>query len=186
MTIVRSPNIASPIDPIGIDKCIYLFNIHLSNIAWTEDLYLRAYANKTNDIDLPQVYEGNGKYHTVTPDNKKTSTSYWVISDMDNRSDSRNKINKATYDFGLIFNANLELIDKAKYINMDFTENLISDVYNSMLSFNQNGYSLQIDSITRKEEEIWREFKIQYNKNYLQAPLTGFRINGTLTLNPCI
>jgi len=182
-------NAAPPTNPVEIDKAIYELQVVLSlNLNWLTHAYARCYRHieKTSKkLYLPEVYIGGEKrsYVPVTPDNDKKGLVFFVVGKEKDEDFEQYKSNFIKWETGIIFWANMHLIDPALLDNMNFTQNLIRDA-REVLTKKLGGLSfgLRIKNIETEFKEIFREFTLDETNEYLRAPYTGFRVNCEITL----
>lgn len=180
-----------PLQPIEIDYAVYdLQTKFKTNIDWLSHSYGKAYRvekDKNGDrLYLPQIYISNtdGKYSLtpVTPDNDKKGILFFVVEKERPVNYESNTENQLTYNVGLVFWTNLELIDAVLVANEDFTQTLIKEarglLTNGLLGA---GYRVVINEITRDLKEVFKEFTLNEYR-YNQIPYSAFRINITITL----
>lgn len=181
-----------PLQPIEADYAIYDLQTKLkTNLLWISHAYGRAYKVKKENTDgraliLPMVYVSNtdGKYSytPVTPDNDKKGTVFFVVEKEKPLNFESNTTNYLTYNVGVVFWVNLELVDKEWVKNEDFTQSLIREargvLTNKLLGA---GYKLKIQEIVREQNEVFKEFSLN-DYDYNRLPFTAFRINTTVTL----
>lgn len=187
----QQPNVPTLVDPIEIDKAIMDLQLRLDlNLTWLSHEYGRAYRHlkiqNNNRVYFPEVYTGKQDdkymYYRPTPDNDKSGLCFFVVGDETNDF-AENQHNYLTYDLGIVFWANLKLIDDSKLNTELFTQNLIKEV-REVLTRKLIGtfYKLKIERVVREFSQIYSEFTIDEKENYLMAPYQGFRFNCTIEL----
>lgn len=180
-----------PVQPIEIDYAVLdLQNKFKTNLSWLSHSYGKAYRIDKQGAEkrliLPEVYVGNtdGKYTLmpVTPDNDKQGAVFFVIDKERPLTSDANSQNYLTWNVGIVFFANMELINKSFADNQDFTQNLIKEVRdvltNKLLGV---GYKANIIDVPREHNEIFKEFLLQ-DRRYVIMPFTAFRFNVNITL----
>jgi len=188
MAKLRVPNVPAATMAIEIDKAINEIGIVLDlNLSWLENSYGRAFRFldiKGKRLYFPEVFIGSEKkYHRVTPDSKLKSTCFFVVGKEENEFEANQK-NYLKYRVGIVFWANLKVIDSALNQTEDFTQNLIRDA-RRVLTEKVGGkdFSFKIINAERDHREIYREFNLEEDLDeYFRKPMTGFRINLDLTL----
>lgn len=181
-----NPDINPPLIAVEIDKFIFDTQLLLSlNLDWLSNPYGRCYRHVKQEnytkLYLPEVYKGNNNYLTVTPDNKKKGQCFFIVSKGDYLDAHKFQTSKIKYTVGVVFNCNLQKINKDASLNEDFTQNLIRDA-RQVINFNST-YELKFISEEREEREIYREFSTDDLQRYLHSPLTAFRLNFEVVLN---
>lgn len=184
MIKLQNPNIPAPLEAIEIDKAIYLLQMLLdTNLSWLTNSYGRSYRHidkSSNRLYFPEIYIGGDEnsYYRVTPDNDKKGTCFFVVSKEDNYDFEINQSNYLRWDVGIIFWVNLKLINKQLLKTEIFTQNLIRDV-RYVLTRKSGGFpfSLKIKTVEREFREIYKEFTLNENEDYLRSPFSGFRFN---------
>ena len=179
-----------PLQPIEIDLAVLDLQMKLkTNLAWLSHSYGKAYRiDKQGDekrFILPEVYVGNkdNKYTLmpVSPDNDKMGSVFFVIE----------KEKQLTYDIGqnflnwnvgIIFFANMQLINKSFVDVHDFTQNLIKEVRDVLTNkLIGSAYKLTNSEVVREPNEIFREFILQ-DRRFVILPFTAFRFNTSITM----
>lgn len=190
MTKIQNPIVPLATSSIEIDTVVFDIQTKLdTKLNWLTNAYGRAYRHiKRKDNKLmyfPEVYIGADKgissYYRVTPDNDKKGTCFFVI-DKEQNDFNENQYNFLTHNVGIVFWVNLKLINENLLDTEIFTQNLISEVRNvltrEMLGTN---YKLKIDEVVREFKEVYKEFSINEDENYMLAPFQAFRFNCTVT-----
>jgi len=108
---------------------------------------------------------------------------FFVVGNEDNNDFEANTFNYLTWNVGIVFSANLRLIDSSLLETEYFQQNLIKDV-RDVLTRKISGlsFSLKITSVTTKFNEIYSEFSLDDSEGYLRSPMTGFRFNVQIVL----
>lgn len=183
MTDLQNPSVPPPIQAIEIDKAIFDIQLLLeTKLSWLSHNYGRCYKFKeqrTQKLYFPQIYIGDNNYFTVTPDNDKKGMCFFVVGKERIRNFQQYEQNFITWEVGIIFNVNLELINNPLSKNELFTQNLISDVRKVLTN---SGLNIEIKEVVRDFRDIYREFSLSEDEQYLRAPLQGFRFNCEITL----
>ena len=184
MIKLQNPNIPAPLEAIEIDKAIYLLQMLLdTNLIWLTNSYGRSYRHidkSGNRLYFPEVYIGGdaNDYYRVTPDNDKKGTCFFVVDKEENYDFEINQSNYLRWNVGIIFWVNLKLINKQLLKNEIFTQNLIRDV-RYVLTRKSGGlpFGLKIKTVEREFRDIYKEFTLNENEDYLRSPFSGFRFN---------
>jgi len=179
-----------PLQPIEIDLAVNIIQKKLSGVLpWCTHVYGRSYrieeATENMRLVVPQVYVGkiDNKYFMlpVTLDNDKHTTVFFAISKERPYKFEPNTTNLLQYSVGVIFSANLALIDPVLAANEDFTQLLIKQVRDVFTNgFVGDPFKIQIEEITRDPAEVYREFRLNDNK-IGQPPFSVFRVNLTVS-----
>ncbi len=131
----------------------------------------------------PEIYVSSGqdvndRYIRLTPDNKLKGLFFFVVS-----SGKENGDGFMTYNVGIIFSANLELIDPAKYKNYLFTQELIAQARKILKGCEYNfDFKFEIKEETRDTRDTFKEFTVDDSNQYNRAPMQCFRFNLTMTV----
>ena len=189
MTKLQNPDIPVPQRAIEIEKAVYEMQMLFeTNLNWLSHGYARVYRHldaKSKRLYFPEVYIGGSehKYFRPTPDNDSTGMCFFVVNKEENRGYEAFSHNYLTWRVGIIFQANMKLIDEALIQTENFTQNLISDV-RGLLTRGSRGLSFtpKIINVEQEFREIYREFTLEEKEGYLRSPQTGFRINLDVTL----
>jgi hypothetical protein len=187
---VQNPTIPTATQAKGIDSIILDLQTHLdTELVWLTNGMGRAYrlskvrTNQTT-VFLPEVYLGVANrydYFAATPDNDKQGQNIFFVGDAILPDQQKGFYGWLEYEVGIIFNANLELIDSALLVSEDFTEHLIQDVREALIrDLVGKSYRLNIDSITREFDDVYAEFDVSRDRGIAHAPLTHFRVNCTI------
>lgn len=185
----QEPSIPSPISAIEIDKAIYELQLRLdTNLSWLSHNYGRAYRHIDKNkkmLYFPEIYVGGKQksYFRVTPDNDKSGMCFFVVGKEDDYDFTKFHKNYLSWNVGIVFSVNLDLINPTLLQNEIFTENLIRDV-RDVLTMKLGGMSfgLEIKEVVREFSEIYREWSLSEDEEYLRAPMQGFRFNCTLNM----
>jgi hypothetical protein len=181
---------AEPLQPTEIDLAVYTMrNIFKNNLTWLSHAYGRAYRYKPEDLDgrnMPFVYAGNtdGKYSlmNVAPDNDKSGTLFFVVGKERPLNYNQNLQGFMNWNVGIVFWANLELINKELSNTEDFTQTLVKEVRKVIRdNFLGIGFAFDLQEITRDFFEVFAEFDIKDKKAGIM-PFSCFRINAILTI----
>jgi len=186
---LQDPSVTLPTALVGIDRVVNDIQLKLdTNLIWLTHDYGRMYRNvkKSNGSTLffPEIYLGGKEYYRPTPDNDKKGMIYFVVGQEETPEFLSDSYNYLTYDIGIVFWVNLGLIDPALLQTEIFTQNLIEEARNvvSRRLFG-GGYKFTLNNIQREFSQIYKEFPtIKEEEDYLRAPYSGFRINGTVQL----
>lgn len=188
---VQNPTIPTATQAKGIDAIILDLQTHLdTELVWLTNGMGRAYRlskvrTDQTTVFLPEVYLGVANrydYFAATPDNDKQGQNIFFVGDASMPDQQKGFYGWLEYEVGIIFNANLELIDSALLVTEDFTEHLIQDVREALIrDLIGKSYRLTIDSITREFDDVYAEFDVSRERGVAHAPLTHFRVNCTIT-----
>ena len=181
---LQDPQIPPPIQAIEIDKAIYELQMVLdTNLNWLTHAYGRSYRfieKVEKRLYIPEIYKGGAKYDyvRVTPDNDKQGTCFFVVGKEINYDYSAHQKNNLKYNVSIIFWVNLKTINEPLLQNEIFTQGLIRDVRRVLT---QKGgaieYSYKLLSVEREFKEVYKEFKLKEEEDYLRSPYDGFRFN---------
>lgn len=186
MINLQNPSIPLPTTSIEIDAVVLDIQAKLdTNLLWLTNSYGRAYRHiKRKDGGLmyvPEVYVGIKKgvptYTPMTPDNDKKGMCFFSVG-KEEIDFSENEYNFISHSVGIVFWVNLKSINNNLLSTELFTQNLISEV-RSILTRKLVGanYKLEIENVVREFGEVYREYSIQEEENYLVAPFQAFRFN---------
>lgn len=191
MIALQHTNELQPIQAIEIDWAVKDMQALLkSKLNWLTHPYGRAYRidkqGEEKRFVLPEVYVGNtdGKYSLtpVTPDNDKKGISFFVVGRERPLTKDLVASNYLAWEVGLVFWVNLDLINKELAKNEDFTQLLIKDVRRVIMrDLLGSGYKVEITTVDREYNEIFREFTLQ-ERRYVVMPYSAFRFNLIVTL----
>lgn len=184
MINLQNPQIPAPIQAIEIDKAIYELQILLdTKLNWLTHSYGRAYRfveKVEKRLYIPEIYVGGDKfsYTKVSPDNDKKGTCFFIVGKEENYDYSQHQKNNLRYDVGIVFWVNLKLINEALLKNEVFTQNLIRDV-RDVLTMQAGGlsFSFKLKTVEREFSQIYKEFNLKEEEDYLRSPYDGFRFN---------
>lgn len=187
MTNLQNPNIPPPTVAVEIDKAIYNLQMKLDmKLDWLTHSYGRAYRHmekKEKKLYFPEIYIGEKQYHRVTPDSEKKGMLFFVVGKEQDNDFETHQHNYLTWDVGIIFWVNLELINAGVLSTEIFTQNLIKDVRHILtMQLGGIGFGLKIKDVVRELNEIYKEFTLSEDEEYLRAPYSGFRFNVSITL----
>lgn len=201
MVNLQNPNIPTPVAGIEIDKAIYQLQLKLdTNLNWLSHSYGRAYRHMEKNkkfLYFPEIYIGGEKnsYFRVTPDNDKSGMCFFIVGKEENYDFDEFHQNYLKWKVGIVFNVNLSLINSLLLQNELFTQHLIRDVRNVLtMKMGGIGFTLKLINIEREFGEIYREFNLQEENEYLRSPMQAFRVNCEIILqedcnnvsyNPC-
>lgn len=188
MTPNQNPVIPPPTMAIEIDRFIYECQLMLStHLTWMSNPYGRVFRFREQagkKLYYPEVYKGNNNYLNVQADNDKTGQCYFIAWKEKNTFNS----NLLTYEVSVVFQVNLDLIDKNLKNNELFTQNLIAQSRQILTTYgisNTSALSLTINDIHRDQREVYKEFYFEeeYNK-FNRSPLQCWRVNMVVELAP--
>lgn len=183
------------VNPVEIDKACEDIRLLLKNeLTWIShpfhiaQRFLKRDANSGKTFFYPETYvkKSTNKgydYHRLTPDNDYKGMFFFMVGPETQNDYTDVEKNFLTYNVGIIFSCNLELIDKARLNDYLFTQDLIKSVRRT-LTDNAPRFTFRynIRSITRDLRECYREFSLDDIEQYNRAPLQCFRIDLLLTL----
>lgn len=191
MIALQHTNELEPIQAIEIDWAVKDMQALLkSKLSWLTHPYGRTYRidkqGEEKRFVLPEVYVGNtdGKYSLtpVTPDNDKKGISFFAVGRERQLTKDLVASNYLAWEVGLVFWVNLDLINKELAKNEDFTQLLIKDVRRVIMrDLLGSGYKVEITTVDREYNEIFREFTLQ-ERRYVVMPYSAFRFNLIVTL----
>jgi len=179
-------------NPIEIEQATNEIRLMLSELDWISHPYhtaQRFYRKDANGKQFyyPETYVGSKdsvkyKYHRLTPDNDYSGMFFFIVGNEENDF-AANQHNFLTYNVGIIFSANLKLINKEALKDGLFTQKLIRSVRrkltDGMIMFD---FQYKIKTITRDLKEVYREFVLDDLEQYNKAPLQCFRVDLQITL----
>ena len=185
----QNPTIPTPTQAKGVDAVILDLQTHLdTNLVWLTNGQGRAYRlskikgnNKT--IYLPEVYLGTDRYSyfPATPDNDKKGQSLFITDTSTFPNQQLGFYGIKEFDLGIIFTANLSLIDATLLQTEDFTEHLIIDVQQALIrGLLGKPYRLTINEVLTDFEDVYSEFEVSKDRGIAHTPLTHFRFNCTI------
>jgi hypothetical protein len=188
---VQNPTIPTATQAKAIDSIILDLQTHLdTELVWLTNGMGRAYRlskvrTDQTTVILPEVYLGVANrydYFAATPDNDKQGQNIFFVGDATLPDQQKGFYGWVEHEVGIIFSANLKLIDSALLVTEDFTEHLIQDVREALIrDLVGKSYRLNIDSITRDFDDVYAEFDVQQERGIAHAPMTHFRVNCTIT-----
>lgn len=184
MINLQDPIIPAPIQAIEIDKAIYDLQLLLdTKLNWLTHAYGRSYRfveKVEKRLYIPEIYVGgeNYDYTRVSPDNDKKGTCFFVVGKEENYDYLQHQVNNLRFDVGIVFWVNLKAINDPLLKNEIFTQNLIRDVRN-VLTMQAGGlsFSFKIKDVEREFRQVYREFTLKEEEDYLRSPYDGFRFN---------
>ena len=185
----QNPTIPTPTQAKGVDAVILDLQTHLDvNLAWLTNGMGRAYRlskikGNNKIIYLPEVYLGTDRYSyfAATPDNDKKGQSLFITDSSTFPNQQLGFYGIKEFDLGIIFTANLSLIDDTLLQTEDFTEHLIIDVQEALIrGLLGKSYRLTISEVLTDFEDVYSEFEVSTDRGVAHAPLTHFRFNCTV------
>lgn len=184
MINLQDPQIPAPIQAIEIDKAVYELQTLLdTKLDWLTHAYGRAYRfieKVEKRLYIPEIYVGGEDfdYYRVSPDNDKKGTCFFIVGKEDNYDYATHQRNNLRYDVGIVFWVNLKAINENLLQNENFTQLLIRDV-RDVLTMQAGGlsFSFKIKTVEREFRQIYREFNMREEEDYLRSPYDGFRFN---------
>ena len=184
MINLQNPTIPNPLEAIEVDKAVYELQLLLdTKLDWLTYSFGRAYRfldKNGKKMYFPEVYKGgsNFSYTRVTPDNDKKGTCFFVVGKEEVFDYEPHQKNFLKYNLGILFWVNLKKINEGLLQNEIFTQNLIRDVRRVLTTQGgAKGYSFKLKSVEREFKEIYKEFTLNEEEDYLRAPYSGFRFN---------
>lgn len=188
MTNNLNPVIPPPTMAIEIDRFIYEMQLLLSTrLAWLSNDYGRVYRfvePAEGKLYIPSVYQGENRYLSMHPDKAKQGQCYFVANTEDVHYDA----SLLQYKVGIVFQVNLEEIDKPTTQNELFTQVLIAQAREVIQNFglvNTSAKSIDIKRVDRDPREVYKEFTFsKESNNYNESPMQCFRINLEVELLP--
>ena len=178
----------TPTNAIEIDAAILDIQSRLDfSLAWLTHGHGKTYRNVDTSrgvtLYFPEVFLGGKRYMRITPDNDKQGQSFFIVGSEQPQDYEEGYTSFLTYDLGIVFSANLELINSALLDTEYYQQNLIQEV-RRVLNTQLVGanYKLIIDEVVREFSDVYSEFNVEEKRGISHAPLTHFRFNCTLTL----
>lgn len=179
--------------PIEIESAVNDIRTVLAGLTWVSRAYFIAqrFTRKEGNkrFFFPETYAPDQNknndygYQRLTPDNDQSGSFFFYVGrgePLDFQGLRRNLYN---YPVAIIFNANLELIDKAKLRLGLFTGELIRDARRLLTDTMMNHlFNYRIVSETRDLREVYREFVLDNIEQYNRAPMQCFRIDLEITV----
>lgn len=186
MINLQNPSIPLPTTSIEIDSVVFDIQTKLDvNLLWLTNSYGRAYRHvKRKDgglMYIPEVYIGVKKgvpsYTPMNPDNDKKGMCFFSVG-KEQVEFNQNEYNYISYSIGIVFWVNLKSINSSLLNTEIFTQNLISEVRNVLTrKLTGTNYKLEIENVVREFSEVYREYSLHEDENYLVAPYQAFRFN---------
>ncbi len=178
----------TPTNAIEVDAAILDIQARLNlSLAWLTHGYGKTYRNVDTSrgvtVYFPEIFLGAKNYMRITPDNDKTGQSFMLVSDEQINDYEEGYTSFLSYDLGIVFTANLELINKTLLDTDYFQQNLIQEVRRVLGTQLVGGnYKLEINEVVREFSDVYSEFNIEEKRGVSHSPLTHFRFNCSLTL----
>lgn len=181
---LKNPTVVTTPSVTGIDLAIKNLQTALASLPWLEKSFGRAWMlpiNKGNEKVLePHVYQGDGEYNSVMPNDALKSYSFWRVNGSRNLNEYEPLVNYGNFmltdPVDVIFWFNMQAIDSTK--NYIFKEELIKDVLN-ILSQDPNAFVLRIWD--DKADDIFRGYTLsKSHRDSLMYPFGAFRIEMNL------
>lgn len=179
---------------IEIDWIIRDLNTRFkANLTWLEDAYEKALKQSKKEgsktVVIPQVYDGM-KDNVPTqisplPNSKSKSVLFYTVGEEQYSNFKQGSNGYLSWEIGIIFWVNLEIIDKTALIEENFTQILIREVRDVLVNKTLgSGYQIEINNVERDVEDVYKEFQLPDFKSnvYLYAPYSGFRFNCTISM----
>jgi len=192
MINLQNPSIPIHQNAIEIDRTIIDLQAVLSlSLSWLTQPYGRAYKNldvtQNKRVYYPQVYLGtqnnSPRYITITPDNDKEGQCFFYVNREVVTEYQAGQHSFLTYDVGIIFSVNLELINSALLDTTIFTANLVADVRDVLTRQNLGTrYRLVINSVDYDFQTVFSGFSVEDSTVLEKAPLQHFKVNCTVVL----
>ncbi len=187
MTNSQEPVVNTAVALVEIDAAIGDLQMTLdTNLPWLTHNYARAYRHfkkGEKDMYVPEVYCGiqNGqyKYYRPTPDNDKSAMCFFVVGKEEPyKKFERHQHNYLKHRVGIVFSANLNIINNGLLTTEIFTQHLIRDV-RAVLTRKMLGkfYKVDIISVPQEFRDVFAEFDLSEHDNYIKAPQAIFRFN---------
>lgn len=179
--------------PIEIENAVNIIRMSLAGLDWVSHPYFIAQrffrSKEGKSFYYPETYAKDPNstketepYHRLTPDNDYSGMFFFMVGDgaVDYSASEENYI---TYPVGIIFSANLELIDAEKLKTGLFTQKLMRDA-RRLITTQQiaMGLDYSIISETRDIRQVYREFTLKEIDSYNRAPMQCFRIDMTIRI----
>ena len=178
----------TPTNAIEVDAAILDIQARLNlSLAWLTHGYGKTYRNVDTSrgvtVYFPEVFLGAKNYMRITPDNDKTGQSFMIVSDEQINDFEEGYTSFLSYDLGIVFTANLELVNKTLLDTEYFQQNLIQEVRRVLSTQLVGGnYKLEINEVVKQFSDVYSEFNIDETRGISHSPLTHFRFNCSLTL----
>jgi hypothetical protein len=184
---LKNPSVPTITNPVDLDAAIQRIQVDLdTKIPWLEKSFGRARAhpstvgNDTIRIE-PKVYQNNGEYYPVLPNDALRSYSFFRLSN-DRRPEDYSPNTPTLYEVtrtDLIVWGNLQSIDRTKdYV---FTDELINDV-RQVLNFSPDVTIVRLWD--ERPEQVFRGYRLDPNhRDLLMYPYFAFRFEFDLRYN---
>lgn len=182
--------------PIEIEKAVNDIRVALSALTWIDrpffiaQRFYRLQDGQTfyyPETYAPEVTVGTkqnnySNYARLTPDIDFNGMFFFMVGTGDNDYFPSEQ-NYIEYPVSIIFSVNLDKIDKTKFANGLFTQDLIRDA-RRILTTKQIplGLDYSIVNETRDIVEVYREFSLKDIQTYNRAPLQCFRFDLTVRI----
>lgn len=176
---LKNPSVPTITDPFDLDAAIQRIQTRLSNeLSWLEKSFGRARAHPSTINDNtrriePKVYQANGEYYPVLPNDALSSYSFFYVNG-DRRPEDYSPNAPTLYELtrtSLVVWGNLRAIDQSKdYI---FTDELINDT-RAVLNFSPDVTIIRLWD--ERPAEVFRGFTLDPNhRDLLMYPYFAFR-----------
>lgn len=173
--------------PVEVEKAINDIRLKLATLSWITKPYFIAqrFTRKKGNrrFFFPETYapdpdkESDLGYVRLTPDADQSGTFFFYVGRGSNDFNGA-QTNFISYPVAIIFNVNLELIDRAKLKQGLFTGELMREarrlLTNSMIGFI---FDYRITAETRDLRDCYREFVLDDIEQYNRAPMQCFRFD---------
>lgn len=184
-------------NPVEIDKACNDIRLALSQLTWISHPYFIAkkflkYDSETKKQYIyPETYAPDisdsedlkkRPYHRLTPDNDYSGMFFFIIGD-GNFQDEGNDKDFITYEVGVIFSVNLELINETKLNQGIYTRELMAQARNVIKKARPSFiFNMKMKSETDDLQRVYREFKLDDLEQYNRAPMQCFRLDLEITI----
>lgn len=178
--------------PIEIESAVDKIRQMLaSELSWVTHPYFiaqRFYRLKDEGVFYyPETYAptkaGDRGYQRLTPDNDFKGMFFFMVGNGTPVEYAPSQENFMIYPVGIIFSANLDLIDKAKLNNGLFTQELVKDARRALTTKQiALGLDYEILNETRDIREVYLEFSLKALETYNRGSQQCFRINLNITI----
>lgn len=169
-----NPSALEVVNPIAFDEVIASYQHDFAAIAWNQKSFGRAYEQPDAEGDLrtPKIYQGNGEYYDVLPNDMLNAFSFLMARSEERRTDE----DGLERDVSAVFWLNLQ--EARPGIDEVTVEPLRLNV---LKVIKDNPYTMSIERyFDERHEDVFMGYisgdRLRSNK-YLMYPFSGFRID---------
>lgn len=161
----------------GIDSVIQSIQVDLSSLDWLEKSFGRAWVFDDDGGKVPKVYQGQGEYLNVLPNDFLRAQSFITASGPETVTEYKQfTMSSLERNLNIFFWVNLQEIDpNTGYI---FTERLKNEVEKIL---KRNRWVKTINNyFDERADQVFEGFTLPENTQYLMYPYSGFRFEITV------